>query len=84
MPGLVAKTATRLLLCGKRRFGSTAHLSSRGEGLKGRTEALEEGYEVTEVQRLEMSLEKTPGMVSAEEAVVKDNFKPESVPFMAS
>lgn len=36
---------------------------------------------MTEVQRLEVSLEKTPGAVTAEEGVVKDNFKPESVPF---
>lgn len=64
----------------------TAPLPSRGEGSERQSRDLEERDEATEVQRLEMSLEKTPGTVTsrAEEAVVKDNYKPESMQCMSS
>lgn len=70
-----------VIVCGKRRIGSTAHLPSQGEGHERESRDLEERYEVMEVHRLQMSLEKTPGTVTsgAEEAIVKDNCKPEGM-----
>lgn len=62
----------------------TSHHGERERDVRGRAEDLEEGYEVIEVQRLETDLEKTPGTVTSRtgEAIVKDNCKPESLPFI--
>ena len=59
--GLVAKIASVCYCVGRR--GSAPPLTSQhGErDVRGRAEDLEKGDEVTEMQRLEMSLEKTLG-----------------------